>query len=208
MKKDYFNAAYEYSMIIEFEPENNDAIMFFKNNDEKIKEIVIQIKIEIKKSLNENNLVLAENKLNKLKIIIPRDAELKYLVVEVKKKKQISEQTIAYVKNTKIKEDPEMYYKNALKAFNEKDYLIAKKEIRRYRNIKEDQKSLDLYNKIDGEIKKIVNELMPDAILNYNSQKYDEALKLFNQVLEVDNNDEALDYKVRIERKLKALDVL
>jgi tetratricopeptide (TPR) repeat protein len=91
---------------------------------------------------------------------------------------------------------------------NNKQYALAKKEIKKCLIITDDQKALDLSNRIDVEIKKQTDVLMGDAVLNYNSQKYEEALKMFNQILEIDrNNDIAMDYKSRIEKRLKALDL-
>ena len=108
----------------------------------------------------------------------------------------------------KQKDEADSYYYNALDALKNKQYDDARREIRKCLLITDDQKAQDLSKKIEAEIKKEVDTLMGDAVLNYNSQKYEEALKLFNKILDIDrNNDTALDYKSRIEKRLKALDL-
>jgi tetratricopeptide (TPR) repeat protein len=132
--------------------------------------------------------------------------------------KNIKKQTVVKKTNDTVKDKPketdkqkgeaDTYYDNALEYLNNKQYAVAKQEIQKCLIMTDDQKALDLSAKIDAEIKKQVDVLMGDAVLNYNSQKYEDALKLFNQILDIDtNNDAAMDYKSRIEKRLKALDL-
>ncbi|OHD14459.1 MAG: hypothetical protein A2086_09240 [Spirochaetes bacterium GWD1_27_9] len=124
----------------------------------------------------------------------------------------ISERT-KLVKEQKEKEKQNMeakiliYYNNALTAFQNKQYAQAKKEIKKYLSLNNNTKGQQLEAKINQEIKLLVDNLMGDAILNYNSLKYEEALKMFKAVLAIDTtNEEALDYKARIEKTLQALE--
>ena len=127
---------------------------------------------------------------------------------ELDRKKETNANKTASKSAIRKTANPEPYYANALKLFNDRKYGEAKKEILKYLAARKNSKGQDLLNRINSEIKRVVNDLMGDAVLNYNSQKYDTALKLFNSVLELEYNSEARDYKNRIERKLNALDVL
>jgi tetratricopeptide (TPR) repeat protein len=101
-------------------------------------------------------------------------------------------------------DNAEQYFQNAGKYFDSGDYEKALSEINIFLRSSKDKKGGELKAKIASAF---VEELMNEAVFNYNSQEYDEALKLFNRILDIEpNNEAAIDYKSRIEKRMKAFD--
>lgn len=95
------------------------------------------------------------------------------------------------------------YYK-ASRHYQNNEYRKARVEILKYLKNTNDKKGYELARKINNEL---VEELLDEAIFNYNSQEYEEALNLFNEILLIrPKNDIALDYKSRLEKRIKAFD--
>ncbi len=113
-------------------------------------------------------------------------------------------------KKEDISKTTDPIFERANTFFTQGKLKSAKMEIERYFEFTDDKKGRDLEAKILSSIrerKSKIDTILGDAILNYNSEKYDEALKQFNQVISLDaDNEDASEYISRIQMRIKAFE--
>lgn len=136
-----------------------------------------------------------------------------FLSLKVEKEKSIESDKTKKKKSSEKEDNAKIVdtlYKKALELFNMGKYSESEKEIKRYLDKSDDKKGRELEAKIKKVIKEIsekIKTILGDAILNYNSEKYENALNQFKEVLSLDpDNEEALEYKSRIEKRIKAFE--
>jgi len=275
-KKDVYGAILEYLEVLNIEPSNEDAKLFFEKNEESVNKTIASILPSIKKIITNGNYSSAETVLLRLQLV-SKNPEISTLLKEINKlrieknnkmlieaKKSFNEKDynkslslakqvldfdnknnkaikiyenaffeiqnltkqekgkLVTTKTTKktntdkstkvedISKTTEPIYNRALTFFNEKRFKDAKDEISKYFDLTDDKKGRELESKILSALKEQkskIDTIIGDAILNYNSEKYEVALKQFNQVLSLDpDNEEALEYSSRIQMRMKAFE--
>jgi len=189
-------------------------VNFFVQSDSETKNLMKECddlkSVEIKTSLDKAKKNFDEKKYNdaisSARFVLGLDPNSKDAIDILQKCSAITKKNVNYKSSVK-KDDKSAYYNNAMDLFNKKLYTQAKNEIIKYLSSNNDAKGQDLDNKISAAIKQQVDAFMGDAVFDYNSQKFEEALDLFNKILAVDpSNEIAADYKSRIEKRMKAFE--
>jgi tetratricopeptide (TPR) repeat protein len=97
------------------------------------------------------------------------------------------------------------YFEKAKKYFDDKRYAEARDEIETFLSLTTSEEAIALQKKINKSLNTQVSNLLDNAVLLYNSQKYEDALEEFKQVLYLDpGNEAAEDYRSRIEKMMRA----
>ena len=216
-KKFYISAAMQYVKIkamVFYSKEANDYLKKYKKD---IKKYAKNKKNEAKKLIKNKDYLLAEKELKRVIKLYSNETETKFFLTLCDKRKKKEFKKI-------IKEAKKYFFeKNYNKAIKKAELALSfnptSEEAKRiisesYKITKtcskktKKRKDLDQNNiRTINNTKVIIKDLMKEAVFNYNSQKYDKALKIFNEILGIQpDNEIAQDYKSRIEKRMKAFE--